>query len=172
MREVSSSGTGAVRMKSSYEVRVARVLDALGIRWEYEQHRFAIGKNRTWAPDFYLPDADVFWEVKGYYGPNSRDVVARFREHHPHVAMLLIFRSAIEALETAVKAATMEEWNGSTSLNFWGLRVVRRGLSEPALIDSNAAKPTRRKADYRHRDRLSEPGSGQPDHATVGTYGN
>lgn len=56
--------------RSSWEARAAQAMDALGIRWEYEAHRFDLG-SQTYCPDFYLPDDDAYWEVKGYYGPKS-----------------------------------------------------------------------------------------------------
>jgi hypothetical protein len=67
-----------VPFRSSWEVRAAKALDALDIRWEYESRRIDLG-TQTWAPDFYLPDMNAFWEVKGYFGPKSRRTVDLFR---------------------------------------------------------------------------------------------
>jgi hypothetical protein len=68
-------------MRSSYEVRVAKALDALGIRWEYEPERFDLG-SCTYLPDFYLPDEAMYVEVKGWYGPNSQRVINAFYQRY------------------------------------------------------------------------------------------
>lgn len=89
-----------IRMKSTYEVRVARALDALGVPWEYEPKRFNCGAF-TYAPDFYLPDDGAFWEVKGWYGPNSRRAVEAFRHQYADVPLVLMGLSAVQMLEAA-----------------------------------------------------------------------
>lgn len=91
--------------RSSYEVRLATALDALKIRWEYETHRFQLGPKQTWAPDFYLPDGDCFWEVKGWMGPRSKQTIAAFRHEHPDVRLIIVLIHHIEALEREVAQA-------------------------------------------------------------------
>lgn len=93
-----------IRMRSAYEVRVASALDALGVKWKYEWKRFSF-RGFTYCPDFYLPADRAFWEVKGWYGPNSRRAVETFRREHPEIPLVLINRECIEALEAAVRKA-------------------------------------------------------------------
>ncbi|WP_166397280.1 hypothetical protein [Rubrobacter marinus] len=52
-------------VRSSWEATVARALLSLGVPHEYERHRIVLGE-RTYLPDFYLPDSDVYIEVKGW----------------------------------------------------------------------------------------------------------
>lgn len=54
-----------INMRSGYEIGFARWLDFSGIKWEYEPKRFDLGYT-TYTPDFYLPEFDVFIEIKGY----------------------------------------------------------------------------------------------------------
>lgn len=89
-----------VPFRSSWEVRAAKSLDALGIQWEFESKRFDLG-SETYAPDFYLPTEDVFWEIKGYYGPKSQRTVALFREKYPQHRLVLIDEVALEILEAS-----------------------------------------------------------------------
>jgi hypothetical protein len=50
--------------RSRWERNVARVLDLLGLTWEYERSvRLSDGGFR---PDFYLPELDLWLEVKGF----------------------------------------------------------------------------------------------------------
>ena len=91
---------GLIEMKSSYEVRVAAALDRLGVPWQYEPARFDLG-GRTYAPDFYLPEDGVFWEVKGWYGPSSRRAVETFRRQHGTIPLVLAGLSVIQMLEAS-----------------------------------------------------------------------
>jgi hypothetical protein len=91
------------RFRSSWEVRVARALDALGIKWEYEPKRFHFG-DQTYRPDFYLPDEDVYWEVKGYFTSRAQRAVRLFRER-VDVPLVVINKAAMLMLERAVNKA-------------------------------------------------------------------
>ena len=53
-------------MKSSWEIKFAKWLDANNIQWEYESFRFQLPNKRHYVPDFYIPKLHVFVEVKGY----------------------------------------------------------------------------------------------------------
>lgn len=52
------------RFRSRLEARWAVYLDAMGIAWDYEPEGFDLGKNGYYLPDFYLPDANCWAEVK------------------------------------------------------------------------------------------------------------
>ena len=75
-----------VSMDSTWEVACARRLDELGIKWTRDPS-IKLGyvtrgrRKRNYIPDFYLPDLDVYIEVKGYWTPAAihkmKDVQAR-----------------------------------------------------------------------------------------------
>lgn len=90
-----------VPFRSTWEVRAAKAMDALGIRWEFEARRFNLG-SETYAPDFYLPDDDAFWEVKGFYGPQSQKTIGLFREQYPEIPLVLLTERGLRLLEQAV----------------------------------------------------------------------
>lgn len=75
-------------MRSTWEVKFAQYLDGRGIRWEYEPARFDLG-DCTYTPDFYLPDDDTYWEVKGWLDAVSQKKVRRFRELHPDKPLIV-----------------------------------------------------------------------------------
>lgn len=60
-----------VWMDSSWETLLAQQLDQLHIRWVRGDAAFLyidnVGKQRKYHPDFFLPDFDVYLEVKGYW---------------------------------------------------------------------------------------------------------
>lgn len=57
-----------VKLKGGWEIIVAKWLDENNVRWEDETKSFDYEWNgiRKYYPDFYLPDFDLFIEVKGY----------------------------------------------------------------------------------------------------------
>lgn len=57
-----------VKLKGSWEVLVAQWLDSNNIKWEHETKSFEYEWNgvRKYYPDFYLPELDLYIEVKGY----------------------------------------------------------------------------------------------------------
>jgi hypothetical protein len=58
-------GDDVIVMRSSWEVDFAEEMDRHGVRWQYEPERFDLGWT-TYMPDFYLPDRQLYIEVKGY----------------------------------------------------------------------------------------------------------
>lgn len=61
---------GEVWLDSSYEKRLAVYLDTTKIKWIRNKEKFDYqdesGISRKYIPDFYLPDLDLYIEVKGY----------------------------------------------------------------------------------------------------------
>lgn len=52
------------RFRSRTEARWAVFFDALGVAWEYEREGYELPSGR-YLPDFWLPQAESFFEVKG-----------------------------------------------------------------------------------------------------------
>jgi len=50
--------------RSTWEANLARILNYLGIKWEYESRRIFLN-DCSYLPDFYLPDFKIYIEVKG-----------------------------------------------------------------------------------------------------------
>lgn len=86
--------------RSSYEVRFAKALDARGIKWEYEPKRFDLGEC-TYLPDFYLPDTEEFWEIKGWLNEASQKRIRLFREQHPDTPLVVATNQVIKMFEQA-----------------------------------------------------------------------
>ena len=65
-----SNIAGQVLLDGTWELKVARYLDDNKINWVRNVNRFPYidynNKERTYCPDFYLSDTDVYIEVKGY----------------------------------------------------------------------------------------------------------
>lgn len=90
--------------RSTYEVRAAKAMDALGIPWVYEPQRFDLGAFR-YSPDFYLLVDNAYWEIKGWFSPISQLKVAAFRAAHPETPLVVVTESCLQALESAAAKA-------------------------------------------------------------------
>ena len=53
------------RFRSRLEARWAVFFDSLNIEWKYEPEGYKILNGKYYLPDFYLPEKDIFVEVKG-----------------------------------------------------------------------------------------------------------
>lgn len=59
-----------VRLESSYEIRFAKILDSMYLRWTRPSHMFWIDEwnnTKRYYPDFYLPDYDLYFDPKNKY---------------------------------------------------------------------------------------------------------
>lgn len=52
------------RFRSRLEARWAVFFDALGVEWEYEKEGFSLENGESYLPDFWLPKANMWAEVK------------------------------------------------------------------------------------------------------------
>lgn len=96
---IRENGT-KVWLRSSYERRVATKLDELCIEWLYESKCFVIDETKTtYTPDFYLPDLDIIWEVKGWLDENTSTKMNKFFRMYPNEHLRMVYLSDIEKLE-------------------------------------------------------------------------
>ena len=82
------------------EAELARILDFYQVRWEYEPHVFPIGWSMTgdvvesFAPDFYLPDMDLYVELttlKQKLVRKKNRKLRRLRELYPDIRIKLFY---------------------------------------------------------------------------------
>jgi hypothetical protein len=96
------------------EAHVASLLDAYGIRWEYEPTTFVLETDadgnplEAFTPDFYLSDFGTYVEVTTM----RQSLVTRknrkarlLAETHPDVRLKLLYRKDIERLEAKYRLA-------------------------------------------------------------------
>jgi len=69
-------------VRSTWEANIARILKFNNIKYEYEPKRFDLGEIGTYLPDFYLPEKNLYIEVKGYWRRNDKEKYNKFKENH------------------------------------------------------------------------------------------
>ena len=68
------------RFRSRLEARWAVFFNWLKIRYVYEPQGYELSDGTKYLPDFYLPDSDTFFEVKGVLTGEDEKKIQRFRE--------------------------------------------------------------------------------------------
>ncbi len=87
-----------ISFRSSWEVRVAKALDARGVEWSYEPKRFDLGEC-TYLPDFYLPEDDAYGEVKGWFDDKAQRKASLFRSLYPETPLVVLTKHVLRFLE-------------------------------------------------------------------------
>jgi len=97
----------AARFAHPAEAEFARLLDFYGVRWEYEPRVFVLEQEaegrptRCFAPDFYLPDQDLYIELTTLSARltyRKTRKVRRLQELYPEVRIKLFDRRDLRSL--------------------------------------------------------------------------
>ena len=96
-----ADGTDVV-MDSSWEHICAMKLDEAGIEWQRDpgmtlEYRTVRDRKRKYIPDFYLPDHDIYIEVKGYFTDAARHKMKDVQLRNP--VRILMLESMREVLD-------------------------------------------------------------------------
>jgi hypothetical protein len=106
------------------EAEMARILDFYAVRWEYEPHTFPIlwdlegAVLESFAPDFYLPDLDLYLEMttlKQRLVRKKNRKLRRLRELYPDLRIKLFYARDFRMLMLKYgKLALHESLSGTT----------------------------------------------------------
>ncbi|MFZ2886958.1 MAG: hypothetical protein WA021_04025 [Minisyncoccia bacterium] len=88
----------SINFYSRWEANIARLYTRLKIKWHYAPKSFDIGGQR-YTPDFYLPEKDVYVEVKNFWWSYSQIRDQKFRERYPGVCLEVILKDEYLWLE-------------------------------------------------------------------------
>src|ERR1700712_3375336 len=95
------------RFASQAELECAKVFDYYGVPWEYEPRTFVLAEDgngrvlEAFAPDFYLPDQDLYVEItlmKQSLVTRKNRKLRKLREQYPNVKIKLFYKRDIERL--------------------------------------------------------------------------
>jgi DNA polymerase III alpha subunit len=90
-------------VRSAWEADFARVLNYLGVGYEYEPQRFSLqredGTTMTYAPDFYVPSEKCWYEIKGWMDNRSAEKIRLFQEQYPQEPLVVIDKTRFAELQ-------------------------------------------------------------------------
>jgi DNA polymerase III alpha subunit len=99
-------------VRSSWEADFARVLNYLQIAYQYEPQRFTLqredGSTLTYTPDFYVPQEQRWYEIKGWMDTVSAEKIALFRQQYPQETLVVIDRTRFAELQ--MKYRNLVQW--------------------------------------------------------------
>ena len=102
-----ASAIDATRFAHASEAEMARILDFYQVRWDYEPTTFPILWNldgeviESFAPDFYLPDLDLFLEMttlRQRLVRKKNRKLRRLRELYPDIRIKLFYARDFRAM--------------------------------------------------------------------------
>lgn len=95
-----------VKLRSSWEEKVAKYLDENSFNWEYENLTLpityvynGIGKNGTLTVDFYLKDINEIWEIKGWWRDDAKEKFEAAKSQHSHFQFRLLNKAELKRLK-------------------------------------------------------------------------
>jgi hypothetical protein len=100
-------GSEQPRFANPAELEYAKILDWYGIPWEYEPTTFVLARDEAgrvveaFAPDFYLPDQDLFVELtvmKQSLVTRKNRKLRKLRQLYPEVKIKLFYERDFERL--------------------------------------------------------------------------
>ena len=80
------------KYRSGLEKQVAKLLQGLGISFEYESTKVPYTIQHNYTPDFILPNY-VHLETKGYLDPADRRKILAVKKDNPELDLRMVFQS-------------------------------------------------------------------------------
>ena len=91
------------KYRSGLEEQVAKLLEGLGIDYEYESTKIAYTISHNYNPDFILPNKHVILETKGYWDKDDRRKIKAVKEQNPDLDIRMIFQSPYNTISKKSK---------------------------------------------------------------------
>ena len=83
---------------SRWEANIARLFNYLGINWTHQPKTFNL-VSQNYTPDFYLPEDDIYIEVKNFLWKYSKIRDRKFRKIYPNIKLTLLLKKDYLELE-------------------------------------------------------------------------
>src|SRR3989344_7942207 len=83
---------------SRWEANLARILNRFEVKWIHQPRSFDL-RGQKYTPDFYLPEYDLYIEVKNFLSPYSKNRDEKFRKLYPNLWLRLLLRDEYYLLE-------------------------------------------------------------------------
>ena len=96
------------KFKSGLEEQVAKLLEGLGVTYEYESCKVPYTIQHHYHPDFILPN-HVHLETKGYWSAPDRRKIAAVKRDNPELDLRMVFQSPYNKISKGSKT-TYAKW--------------------------------------------------------------
>ena len=96
------------KFRSGLEEQVAKLLEGLGVTYEYESEKVPYTIQHNYTPDFVLPNY-VYLETKGYWDPKDRRKILAVKKDNPYLDLRMVFQSPYNKINKNSKT-TYAKW--------------------------------------------------------------
>ena len=96
------------KFRSGLEEQVAKLLEGLGVTYEYESTRVPYTIQHHYSPDFILPN-HVLLETKGYWDAKDRRKILAVKKDNPYLDLRMVFQSPYNKINKKSKT-TYAKW--------------------------------------------------------------
>ena len=96
------------KYRSKLEERIAELLDALHISYEYESTKVPYTIQHHYLPDFVLPN-HLYLEAKGCWAPTDRRKVLAVKRDNPDIDLRMVFQAPYNTISKKSKT-TYAQW--------------------------------------------------------------
>lgn len=100
--------------RSSWEANLARFFNFTHVKWQYEPKTFYFSDIKkgciSYTPDFYLPEKNIWVEVKGWMDPKSITKLKRFAKYFPEESNKLVLITQKEYREYEKYSRLIPNW--------------------------------------------------------------
>jgi len=96
------------KYKSGLEEQVAKLLEGLGVSYEYESCKVPYTIQHNYHPDFILPN-NVHLEAKGYWDAPDRRKIAAVKKDNPDLDLRMVFQAPFNKISKGSKT-TYAKW--------------------------------------------------------------
>ena len=80
------------KFRSQLEENIAKLLDGLGVSFQYESEKLGYTIEHSYTPDFVLPNY-TYLEAKGYWSPADRRKILNVKKANPEIDLRMVFQS-------------------------------------------------------------------------------
>lgn len=95
-----------------WDRKYAQYLDSINEPYLYEPKYFDIkldNRETSYTPDFYIPNKDLYIEIKGYWRDDAKDKYNEFKKQYPNIKIELLMEKDLNNIGINLKITTEEK---------------------------------------------------------------
>ena len=96
------------KFRSKLEENIAKLLDGLGVSFQYESEKLGYTIEHSYTPYFVLPNY-TYLEAKGYWDPKDRRKILAVKKDNPDIDLRMVFQAPYNKISKKSRT-TYAQW--------------------------------------------------------------
>jgi hypothetical protein len=122
--------------RSGLEEKVACLLTSLGVDYKYESEKVKYTLERTYTPDFLLPNGALL-EIKGYLSSEDRRKMLAVKRDNPSLDIRFVFQSPYNKIYKGSKT-TYAQWAEKNGFQWASFTSIPLEWLTPTTANTNS----------------------------------